>query len=119
MPSNIPGATNQLSPISWGTPVGLTSGLVLPSNPSRNGVVFVNNSVSSTIAIVPNISNIATTQGAYAAVPSTNTAAVINGPGSVTMQPGDKFILETLFATCQWNGVASTATGADLTILEF
>ena len=43
--------------------------------------------------------------------------AVINGAGSITMQPGDKFIIDTLACTCAWNGIASGA-GAVLTILE-
>jgi aspartate 1-decarboxylase len=81
-------------------------------------VIFVNNSVSQTIAIIPNVANIATVQGVYASQPQANAVAVINGAGSVTMQPGDKLILDTLFASCQWNGVAS-ATGAFLTVLEF
>ena len=108
-------ATGALLPVAWGTPVGLTSALVLPANPSRSALVFVNSSVSGAIAIIPATANIAATQGAY--VGSSVGVAAINGAGSVTMQPGDKFIIDTLQCSTAWNGIAS-GTGGQLTILE-
>ena len=105
-----------LLPISYGTPVGLVSGPVLGSNPSRNALVFVNSSVSGAIAIITASANIALLQGQYPGI-ITPSIAVINGAGSITMQPGDKFIIDTLACTCAWNGIASGA-GAVLTILE-
>ena len=41
----------------------------------------------------------------------------INGAGSITMQPGDKFIIDTLQCTGAWNGIAG-GSGGILTILE-
>jgi len=109
-------ATNGATlPVAWGTPVGLTSGLVLPANPSRTALVFRNVSTTAAIAIIPATANIALTQGAY--VGATVGQAVINGAGSITMQPGDLFILDSLQCTTAWNGIASAA-GGNLTILE-
>src|SRR6266705_6657183 len=104
-----------LLPIGWGTTVGTTSGPVMPSNPSRNGLIFINNSVSASIAICPAVVNVGAL-GIYAGA-ATGVAA-INGVGSFTMQPGDKFIIDTTFiCTSAWNGIAS-GPGAALTILE-
>jgi hypothetical protein len=105
-----------LLPISYGTPVGLTSGPILPANASRNALVFVNSSVSGAIAIIPAAANIALLQGQYPGI-STPSVAVINGAGSITMQPGDKFIIDTIVCSCAWNAV-STIAGSALTILE-
>jgi hypothetical protein len=108
-------ATGALLPVGWGTTVGLTSGPVMPSNPSRTGLIFINASVSAAIAICPNVLNV----GALGVYPGAVTPgiAVVNGAGSTTMQPGDKFIIDNLNCTCAWNGIGSGA-GAVLTILE-
>ncbi len=108
-------ATGATLPVAWGTPVGLTSGAVLPSNPSRSALVFRNVSTSVSIAIIPALANIATVQGAY--VGSSVGVAIINGAGSITLQPGDIFIIDTLQCTTAWNGISS-GTGGNLTILE-
>ena len=79
-------------------------------------LVFVNTSVSGAIAIIPASANIALLQGQYPGI-ITPAIAVINGAGSLTMQPGDKFIIDTIVCTCAWNGIAS-GTGSVLTILE-
>ena len=95
--------TNALLPIGWGVTVGTTSGVVLPSNPSRTALVFVNASQGIAVAICPAIINIGAGgffSGAQAGI------AVVNGAGSITMQPGDKFIIDTLACTTQWNGIA-------------
>jgi hypothetical protein len=107
--------TGATLPVAWGTPVGLASGLVLPANPSRTALVFRNVSTAAAIAIIPNTANIALTQGAY--VGSTIGVAAVNGAGSITMQPGDIFVIDTLQCTTAWNGIAS-GTGGNLTILE-
>lgn len=106
--------TSQL-PLGFGTTVGTTSGPVLPANTSNNGLMFVNNSASATIAICPaqvNLGLLGVYTGFAVGI------AVINGPGSVTMAPGDKFIIDNLPATGAWNGISSLAGGA-LTILVF
>ena len=106
--------TNQPLPMGWGVTVGLTPITVLPANPSRTALVFVNASQGISIAFCPAVVNIGSGgffSGAQAGVPA------INAPGSITMQPGDKFIVDTLNCTTQWNGIASGAGGA-LTILE-
>jgi hypothetical protein len=108
-------STGATLPVAWGTPVGLVSGPVLPANPSRTALVFRNVSASVSIAIIPAVANIATVQGVY--VGSAAGVAVINGAGSITMQPGDIFVLDSLQTTTAWNGIAS-GSGANLTILE-
>jgi hypothetical protein len=106
--------TGALLPIGWGTTVGLVSGPVMPSNPSRSALVFVNASTGAAVAICPAVVNVGAL-GVY--LGSAAGVAAINGAGSITMQPGDKFIIDTLNCTCAWNGIAS-GTGANLTILE-
>lgn len=106
--------TNALLPLGWGVTVGLTPITVIPSNPSRTALVFVNASQGVAIAICPAVINVGSGgffSGTQAGIPAVNAA------GSITMQPGDKFIIDTLACTTQWNGIASGA-GAALTILE-
>jgi len=107
-------ATGALLPVAWGTTVNVTSGPVLPSNPSRTGLIFVNASVGIAIAICP----VALNSGVFGVYTGfAASVAVINGAGSITMQPGDKFIIDNLNCTCAWNGIAGAAGGI-LTILE-
>jgi hypothetical protein len=111
MPAN---ATLQALPASWGTTVGLTSGPCLPANPSRQALIFVNSSTGVNVAICPaqlNTGLLGVYSGFQASVAS------INSPGSITMAPGDKFIIDSLNCTAAWNAVASGA-GGQLTILE-
>jgi hypothetical protein len=111
--------TTGLLPVAWGSSPGLVSAPVLPPNPTRTGLVFINNGPVA-LAICPAtmyLGQIALTAGAYAAPPLAPGVAVIGGPGSVTMQPGDKFIIDNMSCTCAWNGIAA-AVGAALTIFE-
>lgn len=108
------GTTGALLPVAWGTTVNIVSGPVLPANPSRNGLIFVNNSASVAISICPVALN-AGVFGVYTGFAAST--AIINGAGSITMQAGDKFIIDNLNCTCAWNGIASGA-GGQLTILE-
>lgn len=109
-------ATGALLPVGWGTTVNTVSGPVMPANPSRTGLIFVNatSPTGVAIAICPAAVNVGAF-GVYIGLASG--IAVINGAGSVTMQPGDKFIIDNLNCTCAWNGIAAGA-GAVLTILE-
>src|ERR1700688_3534614 len=96
--------TTNTSPICWGTTVGTTSQPVLPANVTRSGLIFINAGTIA-IAICPALVNLGVL-GVYAA-PATG-VAVINGAGSVTLQPGDKFIFDTVNVTTAWNGVAAS-----------
>ena len=104
-----------LTPFGWGTTVGLVSGPVMPANPTRNGLVMYNPSAGGiSIALCPALVNL----GVLGVYPGFAVGvAVINGAGSITMQPGDKFIVDTLNCTTQWNAIGSAA-GLALTILE-
>lgn len=106
--------TNPL-PIGYGTTVGTVSGPALPANPSRGGLIFYNPSATVTIAVCPAIVNLAAL-GAYTG--NAVGVAVINGAGSLTLAPGDKFIVDNLLATSAFNGIAQT-TGGVLTVWEF
>jgi hypothetical protein len=113
------GNTTNSLPIGWGTTVGLTSQPVLPANPTRTGLIFINSGTVA-VAICPANVNIGAL-GVYPPVPAGGAppvgVAVINGAGSITMQPGDKFIFDNLPCGCGWNGIGAQP-GAVLTILE-
>lgn len=103
------------SPMGWGTTVGQTSGPVFPGVSSSAGVIFYNPSAGTTIAICPAQVNL----GVLGVYPGfANGVAVINGAGSITLAPGDKFILDNLLCTTAWNGIAAGPNGA-LTVLTF
>ena len=107
-------ATGAALPIGWGTTVGTTPQLAIPANPSRQALIFVNASTGINIAFCP--AQVAVgTLGVY--TPIATGVPVINGPGSVTMAPGDKFIIDTLNVTTAFNCVASGAGGV-LTMFE-
>ena len=107
--------STQANPNGFGTTVGLTSGPAIPANPTRVGLILHNPSASVAVACCPAIVNQGNL-GVYAG--NALGVAVINGPGSITLQPGDKFILDNLSASTAWNAVASGAGGV-LTALEF
>lgn len=106
--------TGVLLPVSYGTTVPQSVSPVLPANPSRQALVFVNASVAAPIAIAPSQVN-SGTNGVYTGLAAAQPA--INGAGAITMQPGDKFIIDTMNCTCAWVGIAGAAGGV-LTILE-
>ena len=108
------GGSTQSSPSGWGMTVGLTSGLVFPGVGSSHGCVFINNG-TAVIAICPASVNI----GVAGVFPGFAAGvAVINGPGSININPGDKFFIDNMLCTTAWNGIAATAGGA-LTVLTF
>jgi hypothetical protein len=107
--------STQANPNGFGTTVGLTSGPAIPANPTRVGMIFHNPSSSVAVAICPAIVNQGTL-GVYTG--NAVGVAAINGAGSITMQPGDKFIVDNLSCTSAWNAIASGAGGV-LTGLEF
>jgi hypothetical protein len=81
--------------------------------------MFINPSATIAVAICPAIVN----QGVLGVFPVTFGAATagvaqINGPGSITLNPGDKFILDNLSSTTAWNAVAGGAGGV-LTAFEW
>jgi len=102
-------ATGAALPIGTGVTVGVTQVTAVPQNPSRQAIMFVNASTTGAIAICPAVVNLGS--GPAPGVPT------INGPGSITMQPGDKFIVDTLNCTTAWLAIGSAA-GLSLTILE-
>lgn len=122
--------TNPL-PLGIAVNVGLTNQLVMPPVQTAGGIIFHNPSSTVAIAICP-ATQIVIAAGTLAAQANVTTlpnptagvgapaqgVAVINGAGSVTLQPGDKFIVDNLSATSAWNGIAGAAGGV-LTILVY
>ena len=119
--------TNPL-PAGYAVTLGVVNQLALPYNATRGGLTFYNDSSSAVIAICPS-TQFTIAQGATPAQANSTTTppgvvsgaalgvAVINGPGSITLAPGQAFIIDNMQCTCAWNGIA-TANGAALTVLE-
>lgn len=115
MPVTPTNFSTQANPNAFGTTVGTTSGPALPANPTRAGLMFYNPSATVAVAICPALIN----QGTLGVYTSFATGvAVINGAGSLTLQPGDKLIIDNLSPTTAWNAIASGAGGV-LTALEW
>jgi hypothetical protein len=119
--------TNPL-PAGYAVTLGTVNQLALPYNGTRGGLVFYNDSSTAVIAICPStqftiaqgtapIGANSTTTPAGVVSGATLGVAVINGPGSITLSPGQAFIIDNMQCTCAWNGIAS-ASGAALTVLE-
>jgi hypothetical protein len=112
-----------LQPVAWGSSPTLTPAPCLPSNPTRSGVIFINSGTVQ-IAICPQTEYIGTitynsTTQTYTVPVASAGVPAINGAGSVTMNPGDKFIFDNLACGIGWNAVAAAATGGAITIFEF
>lgn len=116
-------------PVGGAVTVGTANQLACPPNPTRGGLWFYNNSATAVIAVcpaaqwsiasgtAPATANAGTTpSGAVTAL--TTGVAAINGPGSITLSPGQAQIIDNLNSGGAWNGIASIP-GAALTILEF
>ena len=107
-------ATTAALPVGYGTTVNTVSGPVLPANPARQALIFRNSSVGAAVAICP----VQVNQGVFGVYTGlAASVAAINGAGSITMQPGDTFVIDTMNCTCAWNGIASGAGGV-LSVLE-
>ncbi len=125
MPVPMP-TTNPL-PLGYAVTLGTVNQLALPYNASRGGITFYNDSAIAVIALCPS-SQVTIPSGTVAATSGqtgnftgvsglAQGVAAINGPGSITLSPGQAFIIDNMQCTCAWNGIASVA-GAALTVLE-
>jgi hypothetical protein len=108
-------ASTNVAPLGWGTTVPTVSTLVFPGVSTPSGVIFINPSSSVSIAICPANVNLGV-NGVYTGFKLG--VAVINGPGSVTLMPGDKWIVDNLLCTTPWYGIAGAAGGM-LTVFTF
>jgi hypothetical protein len=113
------GATSafaQVPPYVYAVTLGTTSTQVLPVNPARKRVIFVNPNATALVAVCPS-------------GPSRNTnvivTAVINGAGCRTILPYDAFTVDgsgasgpQLYMPSAWVGIASAASSG-LTVYEF
>ena len=110
------GAAAQVPPYVYPVTLGTTSIQVLPINPARKRIIFVNPNATALVAVCPS-------------GPSRNTnvivTAIINGAGCRTILPYDAFTVDgsgasgpQLYMPSAWVGIASAVSSA-LTILEF
>jgi flavoprotein len=106
----------QVPPYVYPVTLGTSSIQVLPVNPLRKRVIFVNPNATALVAVCPS-------------GPSRNTnvivTAIINGAGCRTILPYDAFTIDgsgasgpQLSMPSAWVGIASAAASA-LTVLEF
>jgi len=121
----MPVGTSNTSQIGWAVTLGTSNQLVIPPNPSRTGIIFVNPG-GAAVAICPATqATVPVGQAPWQAgqitspvLPALITGvAIIGGAGSITINPNDKFIIDNLPCTTAWNGVGAIQ-GAVLTIYE-
>ena len=127
MAVSTPGLTATL-PNGYAVTVGTANQLGVPANGSRGGLLFYNNSASASISFCPaSLTTVPSGTTPAIAGQTSNFAgvtgpsqgiAVINGPGSITLQPGGVFTIDNLNCGGAWNAISSIAGGA-LTVLEF
>jgi hypothetical protein len=112
----VPAVAQQTPPYVYGPTLGTASVQILPVNPLRKRLMFVNPNATSKVAVCP-------------LGPSRNNdvivTAVINGAGCVTILPYSSFTVDgstasgpTFYMPVAWVGIASAGASA-LTIYEF
>ena len=115
-------------PSGYAVTVGTVAQFALPYNPTRNGLIFYNNSASALITVAPSSQYLVASGATPATAGQTSTPSgtvtgpiqglpVTNGPGCVTLSPGQAFIIDNLNCSSAWNAISNTAGGA-LTVLE-
>src|SRR5258708_13314823 len=125
MPVPMP-TTNPL-PLGYAVTLGTVNQLALPHNASRGGIAFYNDSATAVIALCP-ASQVAIPSGTVAATSGqtgnftgvsglAQGVAAINGPGSITLSPGQAFIIDNMQCTCASTGIPSLPSAA-LTVLD-
>jgi hypothetical protein len=107
----------QVPPYVYAVTLGTTQVQVLPNNPSRHRVRFVNPNATALVAVCPS--------GPTRSSPSSPVAARINGPGCMTLTPYAEFVVDggmspgpVLYMPSPWVAIADTPASA-LTIWEF
>ena len=106
----------QNAPYVHGSAVGTSPVQALPNNPARRKIFLYNPNATAALAFCPAGPN----RDTGAAV-----ACVVNGAGSITLQPYFGLVLEgslpsgqPLYMSSSWN-VVSSAGGSTFTVLEF
>jgi hypothetical protein len=102
-------------PFDYPTVLGTTPVQVLPIDPARRRIIFVNPSATATIAFCPS----------QITRPGVTFSCAVNGAGSITLVPLGSFVLDggtvqgpPLAMGAAWFGVASAASTPS-TVLEF
>lgn len=109
--SNTAGQATNAGPIGYGSTLGTTSGPALGPNATRTALWVYNPSASATIAICPALVGVGPVLGGNPspAWPLAAGVAAINGAGSITLNPGDKMLIDNVNVTGAFNGIASAA----------
>jgi hypothetical protein len=106
----------QVPPYVYPVTLGTSSFQILPLNPARKRVIFVNPNATALVAVCP-----------FGPARNTNVAvvAIINGAGCRTILPYEAFVVDgsgasgpQLYMPSAWVGIASAGSSA-LTVLEF
>jgi flavoprotein len=113
----VTGAAAQVPPYVYPVTLGTSSVQILPVNPARKRVMFINPNATALLAVCP----LGPTRNTNVAV-----VAAINGAGCRTILPYDAFTVDgssggsgpPLYMPAAWVGIASAASSA-LTIMEF
>jgi hypothetical protein len=108
----------QVPPYVYGPTLGTASVQILPVNPLRKRLMFINPNATASVAVCP-IGPTRVTDGV-------NVTAAINGAGCITLLPYGNMTIDggeggsspQLFIPAAWVGIASAVSSA-LTILEF
>jgi hypothetical protein len=122
------GSNTSGSPIGGAVTVGTAAQAAIPPNPGRNALWLWNNSSAGTITVCPctqwSISQGAASYPAFANTsapgvinPITQGVPVVNGPGSITIVPGQSVLIDSMNLAGAWNGIGSQ-NGLSLTVLE-
>lgn len=127
MATTSPSLTASL-PNGYAVTLGTANQLAVPSNPSRGGLMFYNNSAAASVSFCPATLTTVPSGTAPAIAGQTSNfvgvaapaqgVAGTNAPGSITLTPGGVFTIDNLNCGGAWNGNSSVAGGA-LTVLEF
>ena len=114
--AGVAGTHAQVPPYVYAVTLGTTSTQVLPVNPARKRVIFVNPNATASVAVCPSGPSRNT---------NVNVTAIINGAGCKTILPYDAFVVDgsgasgpQLYMPSAWVGIAS-AGASSLTVLEF
>ena len=107
-------AAAQSPPYVYPITLSTVAAQILPNNPTRHRVVFINESITAIIAVCP----VGPGRNGVTIVPG------INNAGCVPILPGGSFLVDggavpgpQIFMPSAWNGIANGA--AALTIYEF
>jgi hypothetical protein len=111
-------AVGQVPPYVYAPTLGTASVQILPVNPLRKRLMFINPNAAASVAVCP--------IGPTRVTGGVNVTAAINGAGCITLLPYGNMTIDggeggsgpQLFMPAAWVGIASAASSG-LTVYEF